>query len=76
MASNNEAPRKFYLGFFDDAIRNFLFQRLQQQEVPWDNISSSLDNINIQVSPCFPLQMEYSLIVDIFHSLRERTLSM
>ena len=76
MASNNEAPHKFYLGLFDDAIRNFLFQRLQQQEVPWDNISYSLDNMNIQVSPCFPLQMEYSLIVDIFRSLRERTLSM
>ena len=69
MASNSEAPREIYLRFFDDAIRNFLFQRLQQEEVAWNNISTSLDNINIQVSPCFPLQMQCSLIVDILHSL-------
>ena len=33
MASNNETPRETYPGFSDDAIRNFLFQRLQQEEL-------------------------------------------
>ena len=27
MASNSEAPHEIYPGFFDDVIRNFLFQR-------------------------------------------------
>ena len=40
MSSNNEAPREFYPGFSDDAIRNFLFQRQfyqpdgSQQQLP------------------------------------------
>ena len=32
MASTNEAAREIYQGFSDDAIRNFLFQWLQQEE--------------------------------------------
>ena len=69
MASKSQVPRESYLGFFDDAIGNFLFQRLKQEEVAWNNITSSLDNINIQLSPWFPLQIQCSLIVDILHSL-------